>query len=149
MVGLPCSGKTAWARELERQHAAIRLTPDEWHVPLFGQDAEDPEHDRRHAAVEALLWDLAAKLLARGIDVILDFGFWTREERDGFRARAAQLGADCVIHYAEASLDVLLARLAARNAELPPGTFAIRESDIRAWAARFEAPTPDEQAATG
>ncbi|MBI5961278.1 MAG: AAA family ATPase, partial [Chloroflexi bacterium] len=45
MVGLPCSGKTTLAQKLEREQSALRLTTDEWHVRLFGQDAEEPEHD--------------------------------------------------------------------------------------------------------
>ncbi|WP_368780995.1 AAA family ATPase [Alicyclobacillus fastidiosus] len=34
MVGLPCSGKTTLSRELETRHNALRLSPDEWHIPL-------------------------------------------------------------------------------------------------------------------
>ena len=36
MVGLPCSGKTTLARQLEQQYSALRPTPDEWHTALFG-----------------------------------------------------------------------------------------------------------------
>ena len=39
MVGLPCSGKTTLARKLEHERSALRLTPDEWQLRLFGQDA--------------------------------------------------------------------------------------------------------------
>jgi len=52
MVGLPCSGKTTLARKLEIERAALRLTPDEWQVALFGQDADDAEHDGRHTQIE-------------------------------------------------------------------------------------------------
>ncbi|MGE3273288.1 MAG: AAA family ATPase, partial [Chloroflexota bacterium] len=41
MVGLPGSGKTTLARQLEAQYSALRLTPDEWHIRLFGQDYGD------------------------------------------------------------------------------------------------------------
>ena len=44
MVGLPGSGKTTRARELAAAHHALRLTPDEWMIPLFGQ--EQPEGKR-------------------------------------------------------------------------------------------------------
>jgi predicted kinase len=40
MAGLPCSGKTTLAQKLESERSALRLTPDEWQVRLFGQDAE-------------------------------------------------------------------------------------------------------------
>jgi predicted kinase len=71
MVGLPCSGKTTLARKLEYECLALRLTPDEWQLRLFGQDAEDPEHNVRHALIEALLWEVASRALVLGTNVIL------------------------------------------------------------------------------
>ena len=64
MVGLPCSGKTTLARTLEQEHSALRLTPDEWQLRLFGQDAADPQHDARHSLIEALQWEVAERALA-------------------------------------------------------------------------------------
>ena len=52
MVGLPCSGKTTLAKRLESELRALRLTPDEWHRFLYGQDATHPEHDERHSKIE-------------------------------------------------------------------------------------------------
>ena len=72
ICGLPCAGKTTLARQLEQEYAALRLTPDEWHTRLFGQDAEDTRHDARHAVIEALLWEMAARALLLGGHVILD-----------------------------------------------------------------------------
>ena len=88
MVGLPCSGKTTLARQLEHERSALRLTPDEWQVALFGQDEEEPEHDARHSLIEAMLWKIASRALQLGTNVILDFGFWAREEREDYRLRA-------------------------------------------------------------
>ena len=36
MVGLPGAGKTTLVKRLEQEHSALRLTPDEWMMPLFG-----------------------------------------------------------------------------------------------------------------
>lgn len=143
MVGLPCSGKTTLARKLEQEHSALRLTTDEWHVRLFGQDATDQQHDARHRLIEALLWELAEKALALGTNVILDFGFWTRAEREDFRARAGQLGASCEIHFLDVPGDELLRRLALRNAQ-PELSFHIPEAMMTPWLGLFQAPTPDE-----
>jgi predicted kinase len=125
MVGLPCSGKTTLAVTLEREHSAIRLTLDEWHLRLFGQDAEDPEHNARHSLIESLLWDVASRALALGTNVILDFGFWAREEREDFRSRAKQLGASSEVHFLDVPPDELLRRLAQRNAQLSKFSFKI------------------------
>jgi len=143
MVGLPCSGKTTLARVLERKYSALRLTPDEWHVRLFGQDAADPQHDARHALIEALQWEVAERALALGVDVILDFGFWAREERVDFRSRAKQLGASSEVHFLDVPSEELLRRLAGRNAR-PELEFHISEEMMRPWIESFEKPDEDE-----
>ena len=144
MVGLPCSGKTTLARKLEIDRSALRLTPDEWQLRLFGQDAEEPEHNARHDLIETMLWNLASRLLVLGTNVILDFGFWAREEREDFRSRAKQLGASSEVHFLDVSEDELLRRLAVRNSQPSQETFHIPEEMMKPWIAFFQKPTPDE-----
>ncbi len=144
MVGLPCSGKTTLARQMELDLNALRLTPDEWHVPLFGQDANDAEHDSRHAQVEALLWGVTRRALELGVNVILDFGFWAREEREDYRQRAESLGASSEVHFLDVPPDELLRRLSVRNAQPSLKAFHIDPEQMRPWIANFERPTPDE-----
>ena len=144
MVGLPCSGKTTLAQKLESEKAALRLTPDEWQVPLFGQDAEEPEHNTRHDLIEAMLWNIASRALALGTSVILDFGFWAREEREDFRLRAKQLGASSEVHFLDVSEDELLRRLEERNSQPSQESFYISVEMMKPWIAFFQRPTPDE-----
>ena len=151
MVGLPCSGKTTLARDLEVKHNALRLTLDDWHIYLFGLDFGDDmdakaeaQHTVRHKAVEAVMWAVAAKVLVLGVDVVLDFGCWARGERDDYRLRARQLGVDFRIHYTEESEEVLLERLTVRNAQLPESTFYIPEGKLKEWMRLFEPPSQDE-----
>ena len=121
MVGLPCSGKTTRAKELENEVSALRLTPDEWHVNLFGHDTYgtyDPDHDRRHSVIEFLLWQVAARALSLGTNIILDFGFWAQEERDDFRLRAQKLGARSEIVFMDVDEEELMQRVKARNENL-------------------------------
>jgi predicted kinase len=144
MCGLPGSGKTTLSRRLEEEHRALRLTPDEWIGRLLSPTFDSSELARLRDPVEALLWDLAARVLSVGVDVILDFGLWAREERDDFRSRAAAIGARSEVCFLQVSRDELLRRLAARNADLSPGTFHIDEADLDGWLNRFEPPTADE-----
>jgi predicted kinase len=144
MVGLPCAGKTTLAKRIERERSCLRLTPDEWIERLFGADVKSDVLDAARDPMEALLWDVAAKVLRMGGDVILDFGFWSKAERDTFRQRAASLGAQCIIHYAEASEVELLRRLTDRNTNLPPGCFRIDPEQLQSWARQFEPPSDEE-----
>ena len=144
MVGLPCSGKTTLAKKLEHEQSALRLTPDEWQVGLFGQDAKEPEHDARHSFIEAMLWNIASRALELGTNVILDFGFWAREEREDFRLRARQLGASSEVHFLDVPEDELMGRLAVRNSQLSQASFFIPENMMKPWIAFFQRPTLDE-----
>ena len=144
MVGLPCSGKTTLAQKLEYELPALRLTPDEWQIRLFGQDAEEPEHDARHSLIEAMLWNIANRALELGTNVILDFGFWAREEREDYRMRAKQLGASSEIHYLDVPEEELLRRLEERNSRPSQGSFLISREAMMPWIAFFQKPTLDE-----
>ncbi len=144
LCGLPCAGKTTLARQLEREYTALRLSPDEWHVRLFGQDLKDEEHDARYDLIESMLWDIAARVLVLGVNAILDFGFWSRSERDDYRSRAAQLGASSEIRFLDVPAEVLVERLARRNAQLPQDAFFIPEVQLKAWLREFQPPTQDE-----
>lgn len=144
MVGLPCSGKTTLAKQLEIEQKAIRLTPDEWQRYLFGQDATHPEHDERHTKIEELLWSIAASALGIGTDVILDFGLWTKSERDDFRERAAALNATTVIHYLNVPHDKLFARLEIRNNGAPDEVTYIPPAMLKEWISIFEVPDDKE-----
>jgi predicted kinase len=144
MVGLPFSGKTTLARKLERECSALRLTPDEWHVSLFGQDARGPEHDARHNLIEGMLWNIASRALELGTNVILDFGFWAREEREDFRSRAKKLGASSEVHFLDVSEKELLKRLEVRNSQPSQAYFYITAEMLKPWIEFFQRPTEDE-----
>ncbi|HEX2909337.1 MAG TPA: AAA family ATPase [Chloroflexia bacterium] len=144
MVGLPCSGKSTLSRQLERKYSALRFSLDEWHVRLYGQDVDEAEHDARHELIEVIQWEVARRALMLGVNVILDFGCWVRIQRDEYRLRAEELGTDFVMHYLDTPEQILLARLAARNANLPAGTFYIPENKLESWFSIFEPPFPEE-----
>ena len=149
MCGLPCSGKTTRARQIEQEHSALRLTKDEWLMTIFGDrmPAKGYSLEEMHAVrdpLESALFDLALRVLSLGVDVVLDFGVWARSERESFRARAAAIGARSELHFMDVAEQDLLTRLHARNEQLPPGTFHIEDAQIKEWAGWFERPADDE-----
>ncbi len=58
--------------------------------------------------------------------------------------RASALGARSEVCFLDVPRPVLAARLAARNADLPPHTFRVTEAQLDLWLSLFEPPTPDE-----
>ncbi len=146
LVGLPGSGKTTRAAELEAAGRGVRLNADSWTWQLYPDDAETAARDGRKTLVEGVQWELAERLLAGGVSVILDWGLWAREERDHYRQRAKELGAAVETIFLDVPLETLHRRLADRNLDLPPGTFHVDPSELDEWWSRFEPPTAAELA---
>jgi predicted kinase len=65
MVGLPGAGKTTQAKEVAAAYRALRLTPDHWMIPLFG----DSMADGKRFALEGRLIPVALQALRLGTSV--------------------------------------------------------------------------------
>lgn len=142
MVGLPGAGKTTRAAELAAAHGALRLTPDHWMAPLFG----DSMADGRRWILEGRLISTALAALRLGTGVVLDFGLWGRDERSALRWLAREAGAAARVVHVPVTKDVQLDRIARRQAEAPEWTFPMSEADVDAWREQFEEPDAAELA---
>jgi predicted kinase len=140
VCGLPGSGKSTFAERLADQTQALWLSPDEWMSRIVG----DGYDEARREQVERMQWELAERLLALGVSVVLDNGFWSRDERERLRARAEGLGAEVRLHFLDVPLDELKRRVAARNRNLPKHGFPVAAEDLERWGALFEAPSEEE-----
>jgi predicted kinase len=136
MVGLPAAGKTSRARELAAAWSALRLTPDEWMIPLFGQ--EQPEGTRN--IVEGRLIWVALSALRIGTNVVLDFGVWAKVERSALRALAASVGATCELVYLPVDEAEQWRRVQARPRTDASTTFTMTKADLDQWRAIFQPP---------
>jgi predicted kinase len=140
IVGLPGAGKTTLAKELETREPALRLTTDEWQISLFG-DRNPPD---KRDLVEGRLIEVGMRAARLGVDVVLDFGFWTRDERSALRWIAGTVGARCQVVYLPIEPDEQRRRVAGRFATTPDQTFRISEVELAQWRALFQAPDDDE-----
>jgi predicted kinase len=140
LCGLPGSGKTTRARELAAVHRALRFSPDEWMAALEIDGYDQWARQR----IEDLQWTVAEEALRAGTSVVVEWGLWTRADRDVLRARGRAVGAPVELHYLDVPIDTLWARLETRNANPPRGSFVVARDDLVEWAESFEAPTDDE-----
>lgn len=138
------AGKTTFSRRLEREISAIRFTHDEWMQKLYGDDPPAQEFAELAGRVSSLMEEQWRRCLEIGVDVILDFGFWSRAERDRLRASIVERGANVRLYRLTCADSVAWKRIQARNASLDrglhiaPNTFAVLK-------ARFEPLGDDEE----
>ncbi len=148
--GLPCSGKTTYACGLRADINSVLFVLDRWLITSFGRysiaEVGHEEHVRRVLACRELIWEVASQFLRRGVDVILDDGFFLREHRMRLIDLSRGVGASAKIHFVDTSLRLLRARLEERNARLPKFNFSISPDTLEAFVGLFEAPSGDEGA---
>ncbi len=132
VCGLPGSGKTYHAKQVEHKWGAVRFCADEW-MDALGINLWDSKARQR---VENLQWSLARKILSLDRSVVIEWGTWTRSERDALRTEARALGAGVELHFLDAPVQVLYDRICRRKMETPAITF----EDVQKWAQLFERP---------
>lgn len=135
------SGKTTLAEFIESRRRAVRFSSDEWTLAVFGQRAPSA------AEVEvcrSLMRLQGQRVLAIGVDVIFDFGLWTRVARDRYVAFGKSLGAHVRLYHCRCVPSEAVARLNARNKAGAGSTYRIEPADVLRLHLEYEAPDPSE-----
>ncbi|WP_420627831.1 alpha/beta fold hydrolase [Candidatus Leptofilum sp.] len=142
--GLPTSGKTTLAKELEQTHNAVRFTLDEWMINLTNHTIFDDEYGEMIAKLKGMFWQTAVTILKQDVDVILDWSLWNPARRQKWIERITELGADYTLYYLNIPSVVIRQRIEARNSDLPPSAHALPVAELDRFLPLFEPPTPEE-----
>ena len=150
IVGLPGAGKTTRAKELEVSKSALRLTPDDWQMAVFVDDSptrwrsrERVDHRER---IEGKLVEIGMRAAQLGLDVVFDFGLWSRDERSALRWIADSLGIRAEVVYLPIQYEEQRSRITDRY-DTGPGQFEMSDAELKEWQVIFHA--PDEQELRG
>ncbi len=115
------AGKTTYSLRLAEETGALRFTIDEWMEMLFLMDAPDPISYQwalaRVERCERKMLALCGQLRGKGLDIILDLGFFKREQRERVRRALTGLEMDKRLYYLDVSAAVRWERVSQRNAE--------------------------------
>ena len=146
ICGKICSGKSTYAKELCRQNHAVLLSVDEITLALFGQHCGDM-HDTYVERTKNYLFDKSLELIEAEINVVLDWGFWMKKERDYAKAFYKARDIECEFHYIDINNETWKDRLEKRNsAVLANETSAYYVDDNLAakFSSLFEIPSKSE-----
>jgi predicted kinase len=141
VCGPPGAGKSTLARRVATDESAVRLCADDWMITA-GIRLDD---SLSRALIERSQWDIAEQVLTDGRDVVIEWGLWGRDERERILNRSGELGVGVRAYFLIPPVEVLLARVAARNLALEPAARVSAEVVVDG-AARFQGPLADELA---
>lgn len=125
ICGKICCGKSTYAEQLRVEDNAVLLSVDEIMLALFGLYAGD-RHDEYAAKTKKYLLDKSMEVVEAGINVILDWGFWTKDERVSVKEFYTAKKIAHELHYLDISDETWKARLDKRN-------LAVSEGEVNAY----------------
>jgi len=144
ICGFIGAGKTTFAKKLEDKTGAVRITKDEWSIRLIGNDPEIDGYAEWDARIIGLSRDFAFYLAEKGIDVIMDEGFWAKEEREELKRKIRAVGAEPVMYYVDTPIEIIRERVTERNGNLTKESFEISREMLDSYLMGWQPPGEDE-----
>ena len=147
LCGKICSGKTRYAASIKTDTSVI-LSCDELMLSLFDECLGEENHKLVLEKCQRYLFDLTEQILGAGADVILDFGFWSKAQRQATRDRFRDKGFDTELHYIKVDNQVWLQQIEDRNKIARSGTasrlYFVDDNMKILFDAAFEEPSAEE-----
>ncbi len=106
------SGKTTYAKMLQREKKLVVLSCDDFVLAI------NDDLSKRHEIQEKIsvqLFDLAKQIWRSGVSVILDFGFWYKEQRKNIKREFEKEGIKVELYYCKCDIDETNFRIIERN----------------------------------
>ena len=125
ICGKICSGKSTYANKLRVQEKAVLLSCDDITLALFDQNL-GTDHDPIVERTKNYLFNKSLEIIEVGVSVILDWGFWTKKERDFAKQFYKSRDIACELHYVHINNKAWKANLSKRN-------HAISEVNLKAY----------------
>lgn len=98
LCGLPGSGKTTYAKSLEKQ-GVIRLTFDEALIDTYGKEFPPEKYEEYRVAVERKLIAKMSEAVRGKRDVVFDQGFWQKAQRNRIIEAIKESGGEYKLLY--------------------------------------------------
>lgn len=117
MCGKICSGKSTYAEKLKLENKAVILSVDELTLALFENQAGE-KLDFYVEKLKEYFLKKSLDIVEAGADVILDWGFWTKKERDYAREFYDSRNISYQFYYMNVGIDEWKKRILKRNQKI-------------------------------
>ncbi len=141
LCGKPGSGKTTIAKFLQQNHNYIHFSADDFMLKLFGEIQQRELFEQKLQITKELIYSICDQLLPNN-DVVLDFGFWTKDERQSVISRFSTTQVKLV--YIKLDDDEIYSRIQNRNNNLQPNEYYMDKNTYNILAKKFEEPDQTE-----
>lgn len=148
--GRICSGKSSYAGKLRVKEKAVILSVDEITLALFEHNIGE-KHDEYVEKAENYLLNKSLEIIDTGINVILDWGFWTKAERDFAKEFYRSHSVENEFHYIDISNEEWKKRIEKRNRLISEGkinAYYVDDGLMRKVDLIFEAPENEKMDVT-
>ena len=146
LCGKICSGKSTYSQQLRKDKKAVILSVDDITLTLLGQNGGDTL-DVYVEKLEQYFFQKSVEIVETGINVILDWGFWTKTERDFAKQFYGSRGIEYEFHYISINDEEWYRRLEKRNKDVlekKSDAYYVDEGLAEKFKSIFEIPGKDE-----
>ena len=147
ICGKICSGKSYYAKSLKEKHTAVILSTDEATYDLIANE-QGEFYNIFAQRVNDYLKKKAVEICKAGANVILDWGFWTKDNRIDISSYLQSCDISYEWHYIDVDDDTWNRNIEERNKRIEEGNggsdFFVDEGLLNKLLSMFEKPDKDE-----
>ncbi len=140
-------GKSTYAQKLKKENNAVILSCDTLMLTLFDDCIGPEKHKDFSDRCKKFLYAQAEDIILLGHDVVLDFGFWSKQERTAVKEMFLQKGIKTKLVLINTSYEIITSQLEQRNKLVEEGkirAYHIDEEKRNRFDGFFETPSEDE-----
>ena len=147
VCGKICSGKTCYSNKLKLKENAVILSCDELTSILFDNNLGDA-HDEMSKKIWKYLQQKAVDIVKTNTNVILDWGFWSKRDRQEIREYFKSQNIKVEIHYIDIDEASWQKNISERNARVLEGKggsdYYLDEGLMKKLLSKWEEPEKNE-----
>lgn len=147
ICGKIASGKSYYANQIKNKEKAVILNTDELTFALFDNEQGEKYEDRANRANNYLM-KKTVELIKAECNVILDWGFWTKKQRNEVTGYFKSKNINVEWHYIDIEDELWEENIDERNKKVESGkggsNFYVDEGLKKKVLNKFEKPSKDE-----